>query len=329
MNYFKPYYSCIFVLFLFISCEEQISPLDQRACVFIEPETKSSLDKEYIYNVSANVWMFKQEDPYELSNLRQLARENNIDTINIVPTHYAIKLFPRNEKELNDLIFNNKIQTSFIPFGYTLVPINQLNKTCANLDNYRIYKEEEKYFIDDGYYSSQIPMPVIYASWPISCDLPSNYDYIIEYEVCLPSTDSQSNDGQFFSKLLRGSRNRTLTGNVISYDYVLCQYVPVKKLKLQLRYGLSVFEAITDDNGYFFFSGNINDSATINIVFDDSKFRITNNSLFSYVESHGTVLNWWGTSQHNLFSFSSEAVVIHRAANHFFLWGSRNCNPFK
>ena len=65
--------------------------------------------------------MQRENDPYELSKILTLAHERSISA-NVLPTHYAIKIYPRNEIELNDIIRMNDIIVSYIPFGYKYVP---------------------------------------------------------------------------------------------------------------------------------------------------------------------------------------------------------------
>ena len=287
----------------------------------METKTLNSSSK-YCFNVSANIWMIEQEDPYELSRLKATLGEKS-SNCDVSATHYALKIYPRNEEELEAIIHRKDIIVSYVPFGYTVAPIEETKSLILSLDNsYHVYREEAKYYVDYGEENGRWPLPVLYVAWSASTPLPSQYDYSLEYEAYLPNGDgivSESDDFVMDSIYsLRGSSNRTLTGYIKDYDDLLGVYVPVKNLRVRLSYGLNSIETITNQNGYFTLSGNINDNATLQFVYENDKWRLANNSLFSYVEGNGTVSSIWGTGSHTTIYKNSAPVVLHRAANYFF-----------
>lgn len=129
----------LIVVIIVSSCAKQ--QMEQQQLSVLSIETKSTNDC-YVYNTSAKIWMTIQDDPYKVSNLQTIAQSNGIDVL-VKPTHYALKLFPKNEQELNNLIIRDDISFSYIPFGYTCVSasiadsLSRSNNTCK-------YREEEK-----------------------------------------------------------------------------------------------------------------------------------------------------------------------------------------
>lgn len=286
-------------------------------------ETKaSSSSNRYIYNASAKVWMLEQEDPYEISHIMAIAR-SQYDNARVYATHYALKLFPRNEKELNEITHIDDIMVSYIPFGYTYASQDEINTLSPMvLNSTKCYHEEERYYIEYEDSSDLQPLPVLYVAWNVSKPLPEKYDYTILYEACLPNTESvlpsNSNDGVQIATSLRGSSNRTITGRIRDYDDLLSSYISVKRLKLRLSYGLSSIETTTDAGGYFSFTGNINDNATIKIIYENDQFRITNGGTITYAVSLGTVQDNWGASSNKNFYTNTPFQAVHCATDYFY-----------
>lgn len=318
----------VFLLIVVIivgSCAKQ--QMEQQQLSVLSIETKSTNDC-YVYNTSAKIWMTIQDDPYKVSNLQTIAQSNGIDVL-VKPTHYALKLFPKNEQELNNLIIRDDISFSYIPFGYTCVSasiadsLSRSNNTCK-------YREEEKYFtVSQQDFHKQLPLPVLYAAWPVDKPLPDKYDYTIEYYACIPDfleKEGMSTEKDLLNSCL-GTRNLVLSGYVYDHDDLLGCHIPIKNLRLRLSYGLSSIETYTNENGFFVFSGNINTNAMLKCVFENSQFRITDDSLFSMVESVESVATLWFAGNPAGIYLGSKALIIHRAANHFFNGGHAIITP--
>ncbi len=317
---YLPFY-IVLLLLSAASCTKLINET-HNTCELSTETKSSSLLSDYVYNASANVWMVKQEDPYELSKIIALCRVSSENSI-VSATHYALKIYPRNEEELEAIIHRKGIIVSYVPFGYTVAPIEETKNLIPSFDSvYPVYREDTKYYVDYGEENGRWPLPVLYVAWDVSTPLPSHFDFSIEYEVCLPDNEGIVSDndstGRAFASALKGSSNRTLTGYIKDYDDLLGVYVPVKNLRVRLSYGLNSIEAVTNQNGYFSLSGNINDNATLQFVYENDKWRLANNSLFSYVEGNGTVSSIWGTGNHTTIYKNSAPVVLHRAANYFY-----------
>ena len=323
------------LLILLTNCAKDYSTNNS----FAEPisETKS-LNYDYqdlVYFEQCNSWLKPEQDPYEISNIRHAAGiVNSImgDSLSINPTHYALKVFPRNEVELNELILTRDIIINYIPFNYTQIS----DKEAASIEHKGaiidtcFFQTESKYYINCG--DDIIPLPVLYLAWPVDKPLPNEYDFIIEYEAfipnsfdCDPSTlfleqeaINCSNDNATKNKT-RGSSYRTITGQIMDYDDLLGCFVNVKYLRLQLTYGLSTLETYTDQYGCFSFTGNINDNAKLKIFFENTRWRISNNnSLISGTSVLGKVSDLWASSGHHVEYLNHEVLTVHRAANFFF-----------
>ena len=282
-------------------------------------ETKAGIESSgYIFNESAQVWMQREDDPYELSKIQTLAQERSISA-NVYPTHYAIKIYPRNEIELNAIIRMNDIIVSYIPFGYKYVP-EDIAADLKSPYEFERYSDELKYSITREGSSAQT-LPVLYVTWPVTKDLPDEYDYEIAYSACLPSTDNEdeNNDGIDIANSLRGSSYRTISGFILDYDWLLSKYLAMKNLRIRVSYGLNSIETYTNNAGHFSITGNINDNATVSIVYENTQWRLTDVILITYVVSLGTVLDMWGTSSTTkVIRTNTTPQLLYRAAEYFF-----------
>ena len=297
-----------------MSCSRTILESDE-TCINTYTTKANLQENTFLYNTSAKAWMKRQYDPYDISNLCCG------DTI--CATHYAMKAFPKSEEELNGLIQMNDIIISYIPFGFTYLSDSEATEYGLIPKLTNTYHEDERYYVEyeSERGSKRVPLPILYISWPISKQIPEGLEYEIAYSACLPDTSSNETDilGQRFVNNLRGSSYRTISGFVLDYDSLLAKYVPVKNLRIRVSYGLSCLEDYTNQAGHFSITGNINDNATVSIVYENAQWRITANSLFTYVYSLGTVQALWGSSGTNtIIRRDLESQAIHRGANFFY-----------
>lgn len=264
--------------------------------------------------------MKRIDDPYEISRIRKKVEDAGID-VDLKPTHYAIKIFPRNEQELNEIILLQDITVSQLPFEYDYLPKRHVDDLTVTGHDICYYEEEVRYFYsDDNRQDNPVPLPVLYVSWPVSLQLPEQYDYTIEYLACLPEFLGDEIDSTARSQVCNviGTRSVVFYGYINDYDDLTNNFIPVNNLRLRLSYGLSSIDTYTDNNGFFVFSGSINTNATLKIIYENSKFRITNDSLLSIIEPYESVSTYLSAGMPTSIFLDSEALVIHRAANHFF-----------
>lgn len=71
-----------------------------------------------VYHLSSETWIIPQNDPYELNRILE-ARDKvglSSDSCPINATHYAIKIFPKNEKEQWAIELLEGIKVDYTPF---------------------------------------------------------------------------------------------------------------------------------------------------------------------------------------------------------------------
>lgn len=180
----------------------------------------TSDDYSYVFNASNQLWMRVQDDPYKMSNINKMFYREGIEK-EVKATHYALKLFPRDEQELNELIALNDIHYSYIPFGYEYVPAFLSDSLDTIVEKMSCFFEEERYFYSDIHDTTiKRSMPVLYAAWPINRSLPKGFDYSIEYSVCIPDYLGEYANDHDMNRLntMMGNRNIVLSGYSLCYE---------------------------------------------------------------------------------------------------------------
>lgn len=102
-----------------------------------EPPLSFSLE-EVIYHEGAKLYMVPQNDPYTLANFQiaydnlssgettQILTRSQTDELSekkqLEATHYALKVFPKNETEQWEIELMEDIKVSYIPFNYMQLP---------------------------------------------------------------------------------------------------------------------------------------------------------------------------------------------------------------
>lgn len=157
-------------------------------------------------------------------------------------THYRIKFYPKNTSEQQFLEKLEDISVSYVPFGYELVPNNDIviASKCKPLLETNPYTQ-----LDYGpYYSNgiliqkkgeDIHLPILYAIWPMEKDLPTTIEYIIDSYLFLDGVQPPE-DTRYPLKLQ-------------TYDSLLGTYVPLKDIKVCVSYmGYNAYQ-YTDNTG--------------------------------------------------------------------------------
>ncbi len=181
-------YLLFVIVCLSISCSKEIDQSFQVSCSTLTKATSD--DYSYVFNASNQLWMRVQDDPYKMSNINKMFYREGIEK-EVKATHYALKLFPRDEQELNELIA----------------------MSC--------FFEEERYFYSDIHDATiKRSMPVLYAAWPINRSLPKGFDYTIEYSVCIPDYLGEYANDHDMNRLntMMGNRNIVLSGYSLCYE---------------------------------------------------------------------------------------------------------------
>ena len=313
-----------------------ITPEDEKPSIIqtkgsCETHSKDSL----FYYPESDCWIKPQADPYNLcyfvSAAKQYYSEQSSSSARIKPsaTHYALTVYPKNESEINQLLSFDGVNLSYVPFGYErlsddVVPSSMKGNAMCYTYPFRP--------------NPNIGMPVMYVVWPTEIPIPDNIEYNIEYEAFLPDYSQASIDGTHnelyeieniaigianpLTKLeaVRGRSNRTLSGRIMNSDNLLGISVPVGNLKIRVQYGLNIIDNYTASNGNVTISGNINDNASVYVVYDNDRWRISRKgSLLAYSLLLGKVSDFWpGSNSFYQPTLSHTYLTIHRAANYFF-----------
>lgn len=201
-----------------VSCTENPDNLEPIACPVeetVQPQTTTRSLEGAVYHELTDSWMVPQKDPYTLENFqraydnlifgkstRALTRSQTAlfsDAQPLRPTHYSLKIYPRNETEQWKVELMEDVNVAYTPFDY--VQLTEAETAELSTDTRSaavIYPEDNRYTITyDNLQSLEGPMPsvtytmpVLYTVWPIDKPLPADLDYEIDYPVFLPPYDS-------------------------------------------------------------------------------------------------------------------------------------------
>lgn len=178
-----------------------------------DESTQSYSLENVTYHGGTGSYMIPQNDPYTLMNFQnayvKLANGNSdqvltrsqmnyfYENAQLEATHYALKVFPKDEKEQWEIELMEDIKVTYIPFDYVQLPEDSEEqlKSISTRSETPIYPEVSPYGVvyDDFETLEDIPteietiiMPILYVVWPCDKPLPEGIDYVIDYEVFLP-----------------------------------------------------------------------------------------------------------------------------------------------
>lgn len=164
-----------------------------------------------VYHEQTGSWLLPQADPYAIENIRQaynnlaagkskqkfadpgVAKEF-LTRRQLLPTHYTLKIFPRNEDELGKIEMMRDVTISYLPFDHTALTMKE-NKTLNSYGRKAAaaLPDERRYTVtytdiqttDGPVPDETFTMPVLYVVWPYDKQLPEELDYEITSEVLL------------------------------------------------------------------------------------------------------------------------------------------------
>ena len=272
------------------------------------------------------------------SGLQQYLKKSNDEIItkglsdDINATHIAVKFYPNSFEQQQFLANTQSASISYIPFGYELSPSDV--KTKSGIPEYPeispyCFKYDGPVSIDriEGVHSyselsfaeRQVPLPIMYAHWPMEVPLPEDVDYTIIDTVAL------SND----------SGTITMMGfplRLTTYDSLLDAEVPLRNVKVRSTFNSSSIDRYTDSDGFILISPRVNDisdkdlkNGTITLILESTNWTITSGNTTT-TPIHiplGRVGFLWlqinNPSQLN-YSISSDTYEIeaHRAIDYYF-----------
>ncbi len=305
-----------------------------------------------VFHQSAGAWIRPQKDPYALENFRDAYHmlasvEKQIDEPRA--THYALKIYPRNEREQWAVEKMKDVKTAYIPFDYvalTEAEVSAINPAAAAAKTLFPDTNPHK-VVQKGIMSTagKLPdttydLPILYVVWPVEKPLPAELEYVILYEVCLPQSGHSSAvmravEREAISLALgtraiaatRAEADRTLTGKVEFFDGYLWSQgqssrIPQANLIQRFQLGSAVWDATTNAAGVFSVTGPIPDNASYSHVFLQDEFKVTSEfSTTPYVSYIGTVASQWGNGTDISLCLHNGTMPVYDlfpAANHFF-----------
>lgn len=329
--------------------------------------------EEVVYHAGTESFLLQQNDPYSLHNFKKalsnlatgntdqaLTKSQTVDFQSVQElsaTHYALRMYPRNEHEQWQIERMDDIGISYIPFDYVQLPDDdqtRLKLEAGNELSQGEELEESSYIvvyddletIDSLLPSETYTMPILYVVWPCEKPFPEGYDYKIDYEVFIPEYYDGNTKSQFglsmdelwlleneaVSIALGQQVNedtkaltpvtyvRVLRGSIYHADKLMDK-LPLENLKLQFRLGSNIQETYTGSNGFFNITATIPDEASFIAVYNHAKWKITSeNSTSPITFNFGTVQDVWkdGNDIYRQVISGSPYMEIHRAVNYYY-----------
>ncbi len=332
------------------SCKQEEPAAEEQEVV----QTPSLSLEDAVLHQGTETYMVPQKDPYTLANFQnaydKLASGNSTQVLTraqtdafsgseqLQATHYALRIFPRNEDEQWKIELMEDVTVSYIPFDHVQVPARDIeNMLPVTRSEIPVYPEETRYEVTyDDLETLEGPvapetytMPVLYVVWPCGKPLPDDMDYEIDYGVFLPPYEEAAtrNSTVFDADMLQILENeavslalgvpahsrvmtrvdvpRVFTGLIYTIDRNITGNIPIANLKIQLKLGTSINETYTDADGRYTFNSwlsRINPEASFVAVFQHEKWKITkDNTTSPYSAVWGDVYSFLiGPSYRNL-----------------------------
>lgn len=280
-----------------------------------------------VYHTGTESYMIPQNDPYTLTNFQNafeklaLGNSNQILTrsqtdeflgsAKLEATHYALKIYPKNEDEQWKIELMEDVKISYIPLDYVqlLEKDEKQIATTRSLDKIPVFSEKSSFNVTyDDLETTEGPiapesysMPILYVVWPCEKPLPDNLNYEIDYKVFIPSYNiNQTRNSSCLLSMdalqileneaisialgaIAGTNTRTNTrsssiinpsGEVSNFGTLLGS-VPLANLKVQLRLGSNIWETFTQSHGRFSMPYVIPREATFYFVLQHPRWKIT------------------------------------------------------
>ena len=233
--------------------------------------------------------------------------KSSFENINLSPTHLALKIYPRNEQEQWAIELMEDVKVSYIPFNYTQVPDKDSLALKSAIEsgvpsfhelNPHIEVYDEVTAKDGPAISESFRLPILYVVWPYNKPLPDTLDYAVDYEVFIPeSMDITKNENvhkdvmnileteainlalgtvaQRTKSNTSLSSVRTITGTLMSIDWLLMKYIPLRNLKLRFQLGTKIYDTYVQADGNFSITNDIPQDATMSYVFQHPRWKLT------------------------------------------------------
>lgn len=267
------------------------------------PEIRTRSLEGAVYNEVTDTWMIPQPDPFTLENVqraydnlasgksRQLLTRTEAAEFSelerLKPTHYALNIYPRNEEEQWRVEMMKDVQLKYMPFDYVRLTHEEAEKVARTKSAANTFAEKSPYTVTYNYANVTdggptgpvtYQLPVLYAVWPVDKPLPTDLEYVVDYEVFLPpQEDAKTRAGALVSQLseeampillgeayalARGGSAQTNAssafgnsfiawGEINTFDNVLGRKVPVDNLKITYDDGSYISSTYSAPSGIF------------------------------------------------------------------------------
>ncbi len=244
------------------SQETEFTELPTEAGVYeTTPEISMRSLEEAVYNEVVDAWMIPRKNPFALENFQTRAG-GSADAKSLEPTHYALKIYPRNEEEQWRVEMMEGVQVAYIPFDYVQLTQDEAEKITKTRSTADIFPEKSPYTVTYDYTGTTdggptdpqtFQLPILYTVWPVDKPFPDDLEYVVDHEVL------RMTDAPVRSPLTRSYLPWDLLCPVhlVTYDDALNQNVPLANFRVSLYteflYGEYTmregFNATTDHNG--------------------------------------------------------------------------------
>jgi hypothetical protein len=304
-----------------------------------------------VYNAVTDSWMIPQAQTPLQSPVTRVGESDS------VPTHYALKIYPRTEEEQWEIETMDDISVSYIPFGYTQLTQQEVEKvestktrSAANISPFEVSPYTvtyENYESTDGGSTDPVTLqlPILYVIWPVEKPLPADLEYVVDHDVYMPS---------FTTVIKAAATSREPYPVYITVDdQTLGIDVPLANIPVTIRTNDYYYDpwddrdrpgywtsgyltGITDDDGMIdiapiiadypsLFPNDIYCHLYIDVHYRDpnGKWRITSENSTATVSQTNSKLchfTWMGAQDSDGYmpSDNRQTHEIHRAANYFF-----------
>ena len=290
-------------------------------------KTKERDLSKAIYHLSTGTWITPQKDPYDLDCIIEACKILGISPgdIPITVTHYAVKIFPKNEKEQWSIELAEGVNVDYTPFNYEPVTYEQNKELGPEPKNKEKIQDDCRYTVT---YESVLEggssvvenyrIPVLYSIWPIEKPLPEGIEYEIDHNVFIPDYDKGGYDesdkvllksiereaiylalGFYPTDLSDSNRSNdviTLMGYVYHYDSLCDSLIGQHNLKIRFQLGSNIWNTYVQPNGAFSITDAISTAASYRHVFQHPKWKLTNDNSTSPLQINwGDVSDWWSS----------------------------------
>lgn len=363
-------FSFTLLAMLFASCSEKQEKVLLSEMGYVEDRAvlESNPVQDVVFCEGSDIYMVPRKDPYTLSNFKEaLARivngdsqiafpenltKSSFDDLELSPTHYALKIYPRNEKEQWAVELLEDVKVAYIPFDYVQVSEEDslalkqaIQVGVPDFQEISPYVEvyEEVYTNDGPAIPESFRMPILYAVWPCEKPLPDTLDYVLDYEVFIPdysgSTKSISDVDEDLMRVLETeaislalgttvsttksstSSIRTITGTLMSRDWLLNEWLPLRNLKVRFQLGSKICDTYVREDGSFSITNEISLDGSMSYVFQHPRWKLTSMSSTTPImvtyDDLGSVVD--ENNYHaNYMSHNYPLFEVHHAVDYFY-----------